>query len=165
MDEYEYLQLVKSGEITLHSYISKFRPGSSAETIVDDLLEHGIGTESDKDVLCALACFNLTETYSSRFIDMINRLCLVTWHNRHDDLCTILQKYGDSKSIPYLEFMIYHPPSIHDSDEPFSVGNRAVHSIYYIDGPEAIESLKRIASSQPNSIGATAKRFLGEMIR
>ena len=94
---------------------------------------------------------------------MINGLCFVTWHNRHDDICSILQDYGDSDSIRCLEFMVFNPPSMYDSAEPFSVGNRAVYAISFIDGPEAIASLERIYAMQENSIGLTAKRLLGAM--
>jgi|LakMenEpi03Aug12_release.lakeMendotaPanAssembly.Ray.scaffolds.fasta_scaffold403106_2 hypothetical protein len=165
MDEYEYIQSVIRGERTFDSYLSKYRPDSSPESIVCDLLEHGLKTESDNDILCAIACFKLTETFDSRFIDLINNLCLFKWHNRHGDLCSYLQLYGNSESIPYLEYMIRNPPSLYDSSEPFSIGNRCVYAIAYINGPLAIESLHKIIASQLNSIGLTAKRLLNNITR
>lgn len=170
MEEYEYLQLVKPAGRTLQSYISEYRPESSIESIACDVMKCGIQNESDIEMLCALACFSIvdreyghTEVAVARFVEMLNGLCLVTWHNRHDDICSILQDYGNSSSVLCLEFMVFNPPSIYDSAEPFSVGNRAVHAISFIDGPEAIASLERIYTVQENSIGLTAKRLLGAM--
>jgi len=170
MEEYEYLQLVKRGGRTLQSYISEYRPGSSIESIACDVMKCGIQNESDMEVLCALSCFHRvehgyghTEVSVTQFVEMINGLCFVTWHNRHDEICSILQIYGDAASIPCLEFMVFNPPSTYDSAEPFSVGNRAVYAISYIGGPDAIASLERIYTVQENSIGSTAKRLLGAM--
>lgn len=61
----------------------------------------------------------------SSFVDILNKLILCKWHDKHEDIALLLQKIRDSESIEYLYKAIFLNPAYLEWDDNYAFEKNA----------------------------------------
>ncbi len=61
----------------------------------------------------------------SSFVDILNKLILCKWHDKHEDIALLLQKIRDSESIEYLYKTIFLNPAYLEWDDNYAFEKNA----------------------------------------
>ena len=93
-------------------------------------------------------------------IPLMRELCIVNWHFKHEDVVSLLQKYGEVADIPLLENVAGKSFPYQAYDESFGLGRKVTWALADIGGKEAREALERIEAGDNSTIAGYARQRL-----
>lgn len=96
----------------------------------------------------------------SLFLDILNKLILCKWHNKHEDIALLLQKIGASESIEYLYKAIFLKPAYLEWDDNYAFERKCIHAIAKCGNREAIDKLKLLVTNKNETIRLCAEKQL-----
>ena len=98
-----------------------------------------------------------------KYIDTINNLLLMDWHNQHENLVNLIQKISHESSLNYLEKAIGMKFVYMEWDDNYSFEKKCIRAIFYIGKKESISILKRVMESDIEEISNLAERELKKL--
>lgn len=96
----------------------------------------------------------------SSFVDILNKLILCKWHNKHEDIALLLQKIRASESIEYLYKAIFLNPAYLEWDDNYAFEKKCIHAIAKCGKQEAVDKLKLLTTNKNEIIRLCAERQL-----
>ena len=96
----------------------------------------------------------------SSFLDILNKLILCKWHEKHEDIVFLLQKIRDSESVECLYRAIFLRPAYLKWDDNYSFERKCIHAIAKCGNQEAVNKLKLLVTSNNEIIRLCAERQL-----
>ena len=96
----------------------------------------------------------------SSFLDILNKLILFKWHEKHEDIVFLLQKIRDSESVECLYQAIFLRPAYLKWDDNYSFERKCIHAIAKCGNQEAVNKLKLLVTSNNEIIRLCAERQL-----
>ena len=96
----------------------------------------------------------------SSFLDILNKLILCKWHEKHEDIVLLLQKIRDSESVGCLYQAIFLRPAYLKWDDNYSFERKCIHAIAKCGNQEAVNKLKLLVTSNNEIIRLCAERQL-----
>lgn len=96
----------------------------------------------------------------SSFLDILNKLILCKWHEKHEDIVLLLQKIRDSESVECLYQAIFLRPAYLKWDDNYSFERKCIHAIAKCGNQEAVNKLKLLVTSNNEIIRLCAERQL-----
>lgn len=98
-----------------------------------------------------------------KYIDRINNLLLMDWHNQHENIVNLIQKISHESSLYYLEKAIELKLVYMEWDDNYSFEKKCIRAIYHIGKNESVSILKRVMESDVEEISNMAKRELNKL--
>lgn len=96
----------------------------------------------------------------SSLLDILNKLILCKWHEKHEDIVFLLQKIRDSESVECLYQAIFLRPAYLKWDDNYSFERKCIHAIAKCGNQEAVNKLKLLVTSNNEIIRLCAERQL-----
>ena len=96
----------------------------------------------------------------SSFLDILNKLILCKWHEKHEDIVFLLQKIRDSESVECLYQAIFLRPAYLKWDDNYSFERKCIHAIAKCGNQEAVNKLKLLVTSNNEIIRLCTERQL-----
>lgn len=96
----------------------------------------------------------------SSFLDILNKLILCKWHNKHEDIALLLQKIRASESVEYLYKAIFLKPAYLEWDDNFAFEKKCIHAIAKCGNREAVDKLKLLLTNKNEIIRLCAEQQL-----
>lgn len=96
----------------------------------------------------------------SSFLDILNKLILCKWHNKHEDIALLLQKIRASESVEYLYKAIFLKPAYLEWDDNFAFEKKCIHAIAKCGNREAVDKLKLLVTNKNEIIRLCAEQQL-----
>lgn len=94
------------------------------------------------------------------YLDILNRLILCKWHNKHEDISLLLQRINSPESIEYLYKAIFLQLDYLDWDDNYAFERKCVHAIAKCKKQEALKKLSILASNENEIIKQCAEKQL-----
>ena len=151
-------------------------PGRPAPTTTaDDILQHfgasdgselGIGLLRDAvrrrdgvDVEMALIVVATFEA-TPEFLTPLTELISADWHQKHEDVVSVLDRLRDPAALPALYEATQWIPDYLDYDESRALARKAIWAIGKTPGPAAEQILVRLSRSEDDILREEAERQL-----
>lgn len=96
----------------------------------------------------------------SLFLDILNKLILCKWHDKHEDIALLLQKIRASESIEYLYKAIFLKPAYLEWDDNYAFEKKCIHAIARCGKQEAVDKLKLLVTDKNEIIRLCAEQQL-----
>lgn len=96
----------------------------------------------------------------SSFLDILNKLILCKWHNKHEDIALLLQKIRGSESVEYLYKAIFLKPAYLEWDDNYAFEKKCIHAIAKCGNREAVDKLKLLVTNKNEIIRLCAEQQL-----
>lgn len=96
----------------------------------------------------------------SSFLDILNKLILCKWHNKHEDIALLLQKIRASESVEYLYKAIFLKPTYLEWDDNYAFEKKCIHAIAKCGNREAVDKLKLLVTNKNVVIRLCAEQLL-----
>lgn len=96
----------------------------------------------------------------SSFLDILNKLILCKWHNRHEDIALLLQKIRASESVEYLYKAIFLKPAYLEWDDNYAFEKKCIHAIAKSGCREAVDKLRLLVTNKNEIIRLCAEQQL-----
>jgi HEAT repeat protein len=124
------------------------------------LLERAHVDRNADDVDYALLLAH-TVGLTAAHVPILNQLLLEPWHQKHEDIASVLQRLQDPRGVESLYTAAQATHAYLDYDEVFGLARKCTWALAKIGTPEALESLRRLAKGASSEIvrGYAAKRL------
>ncbi len=99
----------------------------------------------------------------SLFTDILNRLILCKWHNKHEDIALLLQKIRASESIKYLYKAIFLKPAYLEWDDNYAFEKKCIHAIAKCGNQEAVDKLNLLITDKNEIVRLCAVKQLQKL--
>lgn len=96
----------------------------------------------------------------SLFLNILNKLILCKWHDKHEDIVLLLQKIRSSESIEYLYKAIFLKPAYLKWDDNYAFEKKCIHAIAKCGKQGAIDKLKSLVTDKNEVIRLCAEQQL-----
>lgn len=96
----------------------------------------------------------------STFLDILNKLILCKWHEKHEDMALLLQKIRSSESVEYLYKAIFLKPAYLEWDDNYAFERKCIHAIAKCGDREAVDKLKLLVANENEAIRLCAEKQL-----
>ena len=118
--------------------------------------------EKDKDVIeYAIKILHLEDfTGTDKYVDIFNKLLLVDWHERHEDIAALLKGIISPKSVDALYKAATVQYDYLDYDDTYQFARKCIKALSAINNAESIEKLRVLSQYNIPEIAAYAKKEL-----
>lgn len=96
-----------------------------------------------------------------RFLPLLNRLIICSWHTQHENILLLLQRLADATSVRYLYMALFVPLSYMAWDDDRAFQKRCIHLIGAIGTEEAIAALNTLHRVPRHVVQWNVSRQLG----
>ena len=149
-------------KITKEEFLKRFPVDLTKENnyILSELLR-AFDTK-DKDVILYAMMILHLEYFTDRdkYVDIFNELLLVDWHDRHEDIASLLKGISSSKSVDALFKAATVQYDYLDYDDGYEFARKCIKALSSINNPEAIEKLRILSQYHIPEIAAYAVKEL-----
>lgn len=97
-----------------------------------------------------------------RFLPLLNRLVVCSWHTQHENILLLLQRLADATSVRYLYMALFVPLSYMAWDNDRSFQKRCIHLIGVIGTKEAADALNTLHRVPRHVVQWNVSRQLGK---
>ncbi|MBD2785034.1 HEAT repeat domain-containing protein [Xenorhabdus sp. DI] len=101
----------------------------------------------DADAIDLFLYFGAVIGYNYSCISLLNKLILMQWHYKHEDLAMILQHYKHPSSVDALYQVSGFELEYLDFDDSYALAVKCIWGLGDIGTPEAFEKLKVLSES------------------
>ncbi|CDG95454.1 conserved hypothetical protein [Xenorhabdus bovienii str. puntauvense] len=112
--------------------------------------------EENSDAIEYFLYFGALLKYEYTCIHILNILILMQWHNSHEDLARLLQRYKDPSSVDALYQVSNFELEYLDFDDSYALAVKCIWGLGDIGTPEALEKLKILSTSDNEIIKENA---------
>lgn len=98
------------------------------------------------------------ELFDVRYVDILHRLLLSTWHYKHEDIVILLERISSLKSLDYLYDAIDLCPLYLKDEDNYVFEVKCVRAIYYIGKDKAYTYLEKLCLHENEVVREMAKR-------
>jgi hypothetical protein len=149
-------------EITKDEFLKRFPADLTKENdyILFELLRAIDG--KDEDVIeYAIKILHLEDfNGSDKYVDVFNRLLLVDWHERHEDIAALLKGISSPKSVDALYKAATVLYDYLDYDDTYQFARKCIKALSAINNAEAIGKLQVLAQYDIPEIAEYAEKEL-----
>lgn len=123
------------------------------------LLGDAAESQNGHDVESSLIVCN-TFGFGLDHLDLLLRLCLADWHQKHEDVVAMLGKLRAPKAVDVLYYAAQWIPEYLDFDDSRALAIKAIWALGGTPGPEAEQALTRLLMSDSEALQQAARAQL-----
>ena len=146
-EERELIMALVTESLSEENFLQQFRGSVDGSTLVAELLNEAVESESSDDVEYALLA-GFTFGFSRDCLDTLIALSSKDWHLSHEDVVSALQELATSDAVPALYQATQWVPDYLDYDEARALAAKAIWALGAIEGEEAEKALQKLAASE-----------------
>ncbi|MBD78741.1 MAG: hypothetical protein CL840_07465 [Crocinitomicaceae bacterium] len=137
-----------------------FNKTTLSDQFVIELLKRGV-SKKDSDLIEEAIVLLSTNAFSiPTFVSKLSNLLLEKWHNKHEDIVTLLKEYHDSNTVDFLYKTALLKLEYLEYDDTYQLARKCIKSLSGINNQESIERLKLLSDYKNTIIANYAKKEL-----